>query len=93
MVKNAQREGLVVGMTPHLQENGAAVLQYADDTIFLLNEGFEYARNLKFLLCLFEKMSGLKTNFLKSEVFCFGKCKDMREVYEEIFTCKSVTLP
>jgi hypothetical protein len=80
-------------MTPHLQENGVVVLQYVNDTIFPLNEGFEYARNLKFMLCLFEQMSGLKINFLKSEVFCFGKCKDMREGYEEVFTCKSLTLP
>jgi hypothetical protein len=58
-----------------------------------LDEGFEYARNLKFILCLFEQMSGLKINFAKSEVFCFGKCKDMQESYEEIFTCKSGALP
>jgi hypothetical protein len=38
-------------------------------------------------------MSGLKINFAKSEVFCFGKCKDMRESYEDIFTCKSGVLP
>jgi hypothetical protein len=54
MIKNAQQEKLIVGMTPHLQENGVAILQYADDTIFLLDEGFEYARNLKnsFCVCL-----------------------------------------
>jgi hypothetical protein len=80
-------------MTPHLQENGVAILQYADDTIFQLNEGFEYARNLKFILCLFEQMSGLKINSAKSEVFCFGKCKDLREGYEEIFTSKYGILP
>jgi hypothetical protein len=93
MIKNAQQEKLIVGMTPHLQENGVAILQYADDTIFLLDEGFEYARNLKFILCLFEQMSGLKIIFAKYEVFCFGRCKDMRESYEEIFTCKSGVLP
>jgi hypothetical protein len=41
MIKNAHQEKLIVGMTPHLQENGIAILQYADDTIFLLDEGFE----------------------------------------------------
>jgi hypothetical protein len=68
-------------------------LQYADDTIFLLDEGLENARNLKFMLCLFEQMSGLKINFIKSEVYCFGGCKNVVESYEEIFTCKSGDLP
>jgi hypothetical protein len=72
MVKNAQQSGVLKGIVPHIQENGIAILQYADDTMFLLEEGFENARNLKFLLCLFEQMSGLKINFLKSEVFCLG---------------------
>jgi hypothetical protein len=45
----------LTGIIPHLQENGIAILQYADDTIFLLEEGFENARNLIILLCLFEQ--------------------------------------
>jgi hypothetical protein len=65
MIKNAQQEKLIVGMTPHLQKNSVAILQYADDNIFLLDEGFEYGRNLKFILCLFEQMSGLKIFFLQ----------------------------
>jgi hypothetical protein len=36
MIKNAQQEKLIVGMTPHLQENGVAILQYTDDTIFFV---------------------------------------------------------
>jgi hypothetical protein len=54
MVKNAQQSGVLKGIVPHIQENGIAILQFADDTMFLLEEGFENARNLKFLLCLFE---------------------------------------
>jgi hypothetical protein len=34
-------------------------------------------------------MSGLKINFLKSEVFCLWAAKDNIFIYEEIFTCKS----
>jgi hypothetical protein len=50
LVRNAQESGLIRGLAPHLQENGFAILQYADDTIFMLEEGHENARNLKFLL-------------------------------------------
>jgi hypothetical protein len=40
-------------MAPPLQENGFAILQYADDTIFILEEGHENATNFKKLFCLF----------------------------------------
>jgi len=36
--------------------------------IICLKESLEIARNMKFLLCLYEMMSGLKINFNKSEV-------------------------
>jgi hypothetical protein len=56
LIKNAQENGLIRGLVPHLQENGVVILQYADDTIFVLEEGHENAGNLKFMLLLFEKM-------------------------------------
>jgi len=36
---------------------------------------------MKLLLSIFEKLSSLKINFHKSEIFCFGKAKDHGEVY------------
>jgi hypothetical protein len=66
MVKNPQQGGVIIGLVPHLWENSVAILQYKDDIVFLLENGFENARNLKFLLCMFEEMPALKINFLKS---------------------------
>lgn len=63
-------------------------LQYKDDTIFLIQDDIESASNLKFNLCLFEQLSGLKINFHKSEVFCLGEATDRQDSYAEIFTCK-----
>jgi hypothetical protein len=60
---------------------------------FLLEEGFENAKNLKFLFCLFEQMSGLKINFLNTMGFCLGAAKENILIYEDIFTCKSGDLP
>jgi hypothetical protein len=37
--------------------------------------------NMKFLLCVFEQLLGLKINFHKSEIFCFGKTKDYELTY------------
>jgi hypothetical protein len=53
----------------------------------------EGARNLKFILCLFEQMSGLKINFHKSEIFCLGEAGDKEMWYTDIFTCPHNCLP
>jgi hypothetical protein len=93
MIKRTQEVGLLVDLVPHIIENGCACLQYADDTIFLLQDNPMYARNLKFVLVLFEQMSGLKINFHKSEILCFGKAVDRKNLYAEIFTCPIRNLP
>ena len=49
------------------------MLQYADDTIFLLQDDEESAMNLKFTLTAFEQMFGLTINFHKSESNLFGE--------------------
>jgi hypothetical protein len=38
-------------------------------------------------------VSGLKINFHKSEIFCFGKAKDEEDNYRNIFGCKVGSLP
>jgi hypothetical protein len=93
MVHRAKDEGIISGLIPHIIPNGCCCLQYADDTIFLLKDDLEGARNLKFILCLFEQMSGLKINFHKSEIFCLGEAVDKEFWYADIFTCPSNCLP
>jgi hypothetical protein len=93
LIQKAQEEGLIKGIIPHIIRNGCCCLQYADDTIFLIQDCLEGARNLKFILCLFEKMSGLKINFHKSEVYCFGEANEVKELYANIFTCRISNLP
>ena len=39
------------------------------------------AINMKLILSTFEQLSGLKINFHKSEIFCFGKAKDHEVFY------------
>jgi hypothetical protein len=58
---------------------GLSILQYADDTIIFIDHDPEQAKNLKLLLCAFEQLSGLKINFHKSEIFCYGTTKEMEE--------------
>jgi hypothetical protein len=55
-------------------------LQYADDTIMFMENDLEQASNMKLLLCAIERLSVLKINFHKSELFCYGEAKQ-RETY------------
>ncbi|WVZ50186.1 hypothetical protein U9M48_001463, partial [Paspalum notatum var. saurae] len=48
----------------------------------------EGAKNMKMILCMFEELSGLKINFHKSEIFCFGQAKECESLYSNLFGCK-----
>jgi ABC-type proline/glycine betaine transport system substrate-binding protein len=48
---------------------------------------------MKLILCIFEELSGLKINFHKSELFCFGKAKDEEDQYKQIFGCDAGSIP
>jgi hypothetical protein len=88
MIQKAKNEGIIKGLIPHIITNGCCCLQYADYTIFL--DDLEGARNLKFILCIFEQMSGLKINFHKNEIICLGKAVEREHFYADIFTCPIV---
>jgi hypothetical protein len=68
----ASRAGHIYGVVPHLLDGGISHLQYADDTLILIQNSDEDITNLKFLLMCFEDMSGLKINYHKSEVIAMG---------------------
>jgi hypothetical protein len=93
LILKAQDEGLIEGLIPHIIQTGCCCLQYADDTIFLIQDCLEGARNLKFILYLFKNISGLKINFHKSEIYCFGKAMEIEDLYADIFTCPIGNLP
>ncbi|WVZ81338.1 hypothetical protein U9M48_028727, partial [Paspalum notatum var. saurae] len=78
MINRAKVGGLVNGVIPHLVED---------------DHDLEKARNMKALLCMFEKISGLKINFHKSEIFCFGQAKQCESTYSHLFGCRSGSLP
>ena len=50
-----------------------------------MEHDIEKARNLKLILSAFEQLSGLKINFHKSELFCFGEAQDEATQYAELF--------
>jgi hypothetical protein len=66
----------LTGLAADLTEGGVSILQYANDTILLLEDDLEQDRNLKVTLCMFEQMSGLKINFHKSDIYCLGEASE-----------------
>ena len=93
MIEQAQVNQLVKGPVPEYVENGITFLQYADDIILCLNDDEEQARNLKYLLYLYEQMSGLKINFEKSEVLMVSQDEQKSLAYSEAFNCATGNWP
>jgi hypothetical protein len=93
MISRAKEDEQVEGLIPHLVDGGVSILQYADDTIFFMTHDLEKAMNMKLILCIFEQLSGLKINFHKSDVFCFGRAKDREDEYINLFGCAAGAFP
>jgi hypothetical protein len=93
MVLQAQQNGLISGLAPDLVNNGVAILQYADGTVLCLSHDPDKAMNLKLLLYMFELMSGLKINFMKSEIFSINADNDTTKFYSDLFNCQVGQLP
>jgi hypothetical protein len=55
----------IFGVLLHLIDDGLSILQCVHDTILLVDNYSEKAKNLKQLLCDFEELHGLKVNFYK----------------------------
>jgi hypothetical protein len=58
-----------------------------------MEHDLDKALNMKLVLCIFEQLSGLKINFHKSELFCFGKAKEVENDYKILFGCDIGSLP
>jgi hypothetical protein len=74
LIKRAKEDEQISRVVPHLVDDGISILQYAD-TIIFMDHDLDRALNTKLLLCVFEQASGLKINFHKSELFCFGQAQ------------------
>jgi hypothetical protein len=93
LINRAKEGGQIVGVAPHLVDDGISILQYADDTILFMDDDLEKARNMKLFLCAFEQVSGLKINFHKSELFCFGQAQEVVDHYTDLFGCQEGEFP
>lgn len=91
--EQSQSAGYIKGVVPHLIEGGITHLQYADDTVIMMEGDAESIKNVKFLLYCIEWMTGLKINYHKSEVVTFGYGGDQQEDIANALNCKVGQLP
>ncbi|WVZ96424.1 hypothetical protein U9M48_042062 [Paspalum notatum var. saurae] len=77
IVSRAKTNGQVKGIVPNLVED----------------HDMEQAKNMKLILYLFEQLSGLKINFHKNEILCFGQAKEHESYYSNLFGCKIEKFP
>ena len=63
LIARAKKDGQIDGLIPHLVDCGLSILYYADDTILFMEHDLEKAVNMKFILCIFKELCGLKINF------------------------------
>jgi hypothetical protein len=87
LIKRAKDDGKFSGIIPHLVVDGLSILQCADDTILFLDHDLDQAKSMKLLLSVFEELSGLKINFHKSKIICYGAAKDFENQYTELLGC------
>ena len=93
MIARAKQDGQISGLFPNLVDDGISILQYAYNTIIFMDHNFDEARIMKLIPTIFEQLSGLKINYHKSELFCFGEAKKVESDYMNIFGCQVAENP
>jgi hypothetical protein len=73
LISMEKGQAQITSLVTHLIEDGLSILQYTDDTILFMEHNLEQAKNMKLFLCAFKQLFGLKINFHKSELFCYGE--------------------
>ena len=93
MLSRACAAGVIQGLVPHLVTGDLSHLQYADDTVILLQYSPENLRNVRMILTCYEAMSRMKINFEKSEIFTVGLTEEEQCLAVNSLGCKIGSFP
>jgi hypothetical protein len=88
MLFKAASNSLISGLCSDLIPNGVICLQYADDTILFMDKDEQKAKNLKMVLTCFEKVSGMKINYSKSEIIPIEMSPEETNIFADIMGYK-----
>jgi hypothetical protein len=84
----AARQQYLFGFMTNLYPGGAISLQYADDTLLFLSHDPRAAHHLKWFMIFFEKLSGMRINYHKSDLTPINLSEEEVQDYAKIFCCK-----
>ena len=71
-----------------VNSRGISHIQYADDTVIMLDGRYNSILSLKLILYCFEWLFGLKINFHKSDVYVFGVEQEQKEQIANMLNCR-----
>jgi hypothetical protein len=93
MLDRAAKYKMVSGLLEEFRPGGILALQYADDTLLFFACDLGAIRNLKGVLMLFERVSGMRINFHKGEVILVNVEENQAHVIAHLLNCPIGTLP
>ena len=93
ILDKAVHKNHIKGVLDDLIPGGISHIQYADDTVLMIDGSDHSITNLKLVLYCFEWLSGLKINFHKSEVYVFGASQGEKEHMTNMLNCALGELP
>lgn len=93
MLQKAVNKGHIRGVVDELILGGVSHIQYADDTVIMIDGSNRSVINLKLILYCFEWLTGLKINFHESEVYVFGAQQREKERLANMLNCVLGELP
>jgi hypothetical protein len=93
MLMKATSKWYITGFLSSLYPNGVVSLQYVDDTLLFLEHNYTAACHFKWLMVCFEKLSGMKINYHKSDLYPVNLEEDESHNYVKIFCCKIGSFP
>jgi hypothetical protein len=93
MLSKAVDKGYISSFMGDVIPRGVVSLQYTDDTLLFLSHDTRQACYLKWTLVYFEKISGMKINYHKSDLTSINLDEDESNLYAQIFCCKLGKFP
>ena len=93
ILTKAANQGIISGLLTDLFEGGIVSLQYADDTILFLQNDLLQAAHFKWILACFEKLSGMKINYNKSDLLTLGISEEDKLALARCFCCNIGSFP
>jgi hypothetical protein len=93
MLMKAARKGYISGLMTEAHPEGVVSLQYADDTLLFLAHDSRATNYLKWLMTYFEKLSGMRINYHKSDLTPINLDEEEIQDYAKIFCCKIGNFP